>query len=182
MKEQIIKKRLNFNGTYIRVWNYDVELENGTRANREIVEKKYSSVGAVVLDKNQNIILVKEFRFAIGRKSIHLPGGRYDPNIETPKRAISRELQEEIGLRPKKIEKLAEFYGSGSWVWPMSYYLCTDLVDDPKKGDIDEHIQIIKLPFKEYLSKIVQEPEGSFGDYKAVMIAAIKLGLIKINL
>ncbi len=181
MAETEIQKNLAFDGKYIRIWQSQVSLNDGSRVDREVIEAKFGSVVGVVMDDKQNLFLVKEYRFAMQEFTTHLPGGRFDLQKEEPEEAIIRELREEIGVRPKKIERIAEFNGGGTWRWPMIYFFCQDLDVAPLPGDPDEDIEVVKVKFTDYLKKILNDPLGRFGDFKAIIMVANKLGLLDIK-
>lgn len=177
MQEKEIERKLIFDGKLFRLWTAKV-LINNQSAEREFLEHKYGSVGAVVLDEKQNIYLVREYRSAIGEMQTHLPGGGFRIGEETPEEAIIREIREEIGLRAKRVEKLFELHGGATWLWPQYFFLCTDLTDDPLDAEWDEEIEVKKLPFSEYLEDVMADPKSRWGDFKAVILVAKKLGLI----
>lgn len=181
MREKEISRELVFEGRLYRVWKTKVQLDDGSVADREHLENKAGSVSAVVLDISQNIYLVKEYRSAAKEVQIHLPGGGFVLGKELPEDAIVREVREEIGLRSRKVEKLFELHGGASWTWPQYCFLCEDLVDDPLKGDWDEKIEVIKMPFQDYLHDALENKIGRYGDFKAAILVAKKLGLLDIK-
>lgn len=78
------------------------ELPNG-----KIIEKMIMEYGTwatiVAITKDQQAILIKQYRHGVGRVIWEFPGGVVDPG-ETPMQAAKRELLEESG------------YGGGTWV------------------------------------------------------------------
>lgn len=179
MKENELNKKLVYDGKLVRVWRSEVELEDGTRADREHVERKMGSVSGVLLDGEQNVYLVKEFRSAIAEYNVNLPAGRYDPALESPEEAIVRELREEVGMRPLKIEKLFSAKGGGTYIWPTSFFYCIDPVADPLPGDEDERIEVIKVPFAKLLSEVLKKGTARSGDFQSIIMVAYKLGLLE---
>jgi len=183
MNEKEISKKLVFNGKLFRVWHLEVELEDGTRASREHIERKLGSVVGVFLDrfdKDANVYLIREFRSAAKEIKIGLPGGRFDPSSEAPGSAMTREMREEVGLRPQNIEKLFEYHGGSSWVWHQYFYLCTEPVNDPLPHDNDERLEVINIPFVD-LFKEVWAGKGNWeaSNFQAIIMIAKRLGLIE---
>jgi len=83
-----------------------------------------------------------------------LPSGRVEKN-ETPLQAAKRELQEEAGLRAKKL-KLFHIRGSGQTLdWKLYSYIATDLFPASKKGDEDEDIKIVPTSIKKAFKMVV---------------------------
>lgn len=182
MQEKEISKKLIFAGRLFRIWQAEIELADGSRTQREYLERIYSSVAAVLLDNDLNIYLVKEFRFAVKEVRVNLPGGRFNLGLETPEQAVVRELREEVGLRPQKIEKLFEFHGGGSWLWHQYFFFCSDPVIEPLRGDWDENIEVVKIPFKKFLRQVLEDQSGSrIIDFKAIIMVAQKLGLLEVK-
>jgi ADP-ribose pyrophosphatase len=57
-------------------------------------------------------LLVRQFRSAAGRDVLEVPAGKRDVDGEPPETTATRELEEEIGRRPRRLVKLAEFFNS----------------------------------------------------------------------
>ncbi len=55
-------------------------------------------VHVVALDSEENVLLVRQYRHALGRISLELPGGNMDAADEGPIAAAARELLEETGF------------------------------------------------------------------------------------
>lgn len=184
MKEEEISSKIVFEGKNFRITEKEVELPNGKRAFREVSETKFSTVAVLALDDAQNIYLVKNFRTGVSRERLEIPGGRFYPEQgEGPEEAAVRECREEVGMEPKKLELLFEIYGGGTWVSHSYYYFGTDLVKNPLEGDWDELIEIVKIPFREYLMKLLEDKsyEGRGSEFKAAFLVAKKLGLIELK-
>ena len=54
---------------------------------------------------SDEVVLVRQYRPAVERVVLELPSGHVDPG-ETPERAAARELEEETGFRPERLELL----------------------------------------------------------------------------
>ena len=113
----------------------------GVRATREVVRHR-GSVAALPVKEDGSVILVRQYRYAVGEALWELPAGRLDA-AETPEAGVQRELREEIGHRAEKLEKIAFFYTTpGFCDEAMHLFRATGLVPDKAAADEDERIEI----------------------------------------
>jgi 8-oxo-dGTP pyrophosphatase MutT (NUDIX family) len=86
--------------------------------------------GAVVVVPlvDDDVILVRQYRAAVGRSLLEVPAGKRDVAGEAPAATATRELEEEIGRRPGRLTKLCEFYNSPGFTDEYTHLYCaTDL-------------------------------------------------------
>ena len=110
------------------------------RATREVVRHR-GSVAALPVNEDGSLILVRQYRYAVGEALWELPAGRLDAG-ETPEGDPAR-AREEIGQRAGHIEKVAFFYTTpGFCDEAMHLFRATGLVPDQGSADEDERIEI----------------------------------------
>ena len=115
-----------FEGRVFRVEQDRVRLPNGRDATLDIVRHR-GSVVLIPQPSRREIILIRQYRYAIGKWIWELPAGTLDPG-ESARTAARRECAEEIGLSPGKVEKLAELYPTpGFCDEVMVFYRCSAL-------------------------------------------------------
>ena len=132
---------------------------------REIVVHQGSAVIVPVFDDG-TVALVRQYRHAAGGYQLELPAGGIEPG-ETFEQAAARELEEEIGYRGGKIEKLTEFYVSpGFLTEKMHVFLATELAESTQNLDEDEIVEIVRIPLTEAL-KMTQD--GRIEDAKTIV-------------
>ncbi|QSX06809.1 NUDIX hydrolase [Sedimentibacter sp. zth1] len=153
-KEITVNSEKVFEGKIINVRIDTVEVPNKKYAKREIVEHK-GAVGIVAMD-NDELILVKQYRKAVEDFLYEIPAGKLELN-EEPLAAANRELIEETGFCPNKLEKLTEFYTSPGFSNEKIYlYKATELKEVGSNPDEDEFIEIVRIKFDEALNLVKQ--------------------------
>ena len=173
--EKTLSSEQIYDGRAVKLRVDTVEKPSGKTTTREIVEHS-DCVAVVVLDSKDNVILVRQFRKAVGKILLEVPAGGVDPG-EQPIASVRRELQEEIGYLANKIDKLGGFYAApGYYTEYLHLYLATHLIPRRLEAEDTEDIEVVRVP----LSRI---PElinsGEICDAKSVagLLRVISLGL-----
>jgi ADP-ribose pyrophosphatase len=133
---------VRFRGLIFTVERDTVRLSNGRRATYDIVRHR-GSVVLVPQPSPDTVVLIRQYRWAVGRWIWELPAGSLEPG-EPPAQAARRECAEEIGLRPGRVERIGTFYPTpGFCDERMIFYRCTNLRQParPVAGDDDEEIE-----------------------------------------
>ena len=116
---------------------------DGVVLERDVV-KHPGAVSVVPVDGDE-VILVRQYRAALGRDLLEIPAGKRDVPGEPPEATAVRELEEEIGMRAATLVPLAEFYNSAGFSDEYSYvYLATDLVagEQSLQGVEEQHMTV----------------------------------------
>jgi ADP-ribose pyrophosphatase len=110
MDEPILPHEIRkiYDGRIFSVVVERVTLPRGHVMNAEIVRHP-PSVVIIPITAAGEIILVRQYRHAIGRWVWELPAGSMDPG-EQPDAAAIRECHEEINLVPGRVERLGAFF------------------------------------------------------------------------
>ena len=85
-----------------------VEYANGYRSDVEVVEHR-GGVAIIAMPQPKSIVLVRQFRPAIGRAMWEVPAGKLEAG-EDPLGSATRELAEETGYTAQRLRKLWTFY------------------------------------------------------------------------
>jgi ADP-ribose pyrophosphatase len=134
-----------YHGRGVNIRVDTVENASGKEATREVVEHS-DCVAVAVLDEQDNVLLVRQFRHAVGKFLLEIPAGGIDPG-EDPVDTVCRELQEEIGYFPRKIDKLGGFYAiPGYGTEYLHCFLATDLVPGRLVAEDTESIELVRVP------------------------------------
>jgi ADP-ribose pyrophosphatase len=175
MPEKKLSSQQLYQGRAVNLRVDTVEKSNGKTTTREVVEHS-NCVAVVVVDEQDNVLLVRQYRYPVGKFLLEIPAGGIDPG-EEPIDCVRRELQEEIGYFPQKIEELGGFYSSPGYGTEYLYcYLASNLVPSRLIAEDSEGIEVVRVS----LSKITQLiTSGEIRDAKS--IAALLTFLVKEN-
>jgi ADP-ribose pyrophosphatase len=122
-----------YDGRVFSVVAEDVTLPKGHRLTVDVVRHP-GSVIIVPMTADGQVVLVRQYRHAIGRTLWELPAGSLKPG-EAPERAAIRECQEEVGLVPTRVERLGSFFPTPGYCdEEMIFYKATGL-REPAEGD-----------------------------------------------
>jgi ADP-ribose pyrophosphatase len=103
----------------------------------------------VPVDDQGRILFVRQFRIGAGEDLLELPAGLLEEG-ERPEASANRELQEEIGMAPKTMVKLGEFYMvPGYSTEKLIAFLASGLYESPLAPDEDEVLELVALPIAE---------------------------------
>ncbi len=147
MNEPVVPHQIRkvFTGRIFTVTIESITLPRGESLEAEIIRHP-GSVVLIPMTANGEIVLVRQYRHAIGRTAWELPAGSLKPG-EDPKEAAIRECHEEIGLIPASVEPLGAFFPTPGYCdEEMTFFRATGLrepsADDPAaKQDEDEDIE-----------------------------------------
>lgn len=140
----IEERRVIHEGRIFRVEIDKVRLPSGHTVPMEMIRHPGSVVLLPVPAPDQ-IILIRQYRYSIDRWIWEVPAGTLKPN-EPAADAAARECEEEIGMVPGRIERLASFYPTpGFCDEEMIFFRCSELApsdpDSPVKKDEDEDLE-----------------------------------------
>ena len=143
--ERTLTSKTIFDGKLVRLRVDTVSLPNGRESIREVVKSRPAAV-IIPIDGEDNIILVRQYRYAAGAALLEAPAGVVEES-ETPEQCGRRELQEETGYLPRSLRPLGSFWSSPGFCTEHIYaYLATDLVSSPLDPDPDEIVSIERVP------------------------------------
>lgn len=154
-----------------RIFRLDVErvtLPGGHVVDMELIRHP-GSVVLLAQPSPGEIVLIKQYRHALGRWIWEVPAGTLNPG-ENPASAAARECEEEIGLVPSTVTPLATFYPTpGFCDETMAFFTCTGLrapaADSTVTKDEDEDIEPRTLTLDEAHAMIAR---GEIADMKTV--------------
>ncbi len=164
---ELTEKHINteeiFDGAILHVQKDEIELPNGKRAYRELI-RHVGAVCVVPLTDEGEVIMERQYRYAVGETIFEIPAGKLDSKSEEPELAIRRELREETGYIAGKLIHLGVFYPACAYSdEKIDMYLAMDLKQDERELDEDEFINVEKIKLEELARLVV---EGKIPDSK----------------
>jgi ADP-ribose pyrophosphatase len=175
LTEKLLTSEPAYLGKLINLYVDMVELPNGHQSEREIVRHP-GAVAMVPIKEDGQVIMIRQYRHAARSVLLEIPAGTLDGD-EDPRDAASRELQEEIGCKPGRLEPLGrEFTAPGYTTEMIHLFLATGLETSHLEHDTDEFIEVVTLPLEEALRRVYA---GEINDGKTMLgllLAAHRLG------
>lgn len=116
-------ERLVDDTPHIRVSMADVELPNHVRFSQYVFRMRRCVITLVLDDVGERVLLMRRHRFIVDRWVWELPGGYVDEG-EEPAAAAAREVEEETGWRPLRLEHVLSCQPViGNADYPQDLYL-----------------------------------------------------------
>ncbi len=169
MNEKILSTKRIYSGRIVTLDLCEVELPDGQHQIREIL--RHSGATALIAVDDQNrILLVRQFRSASAQIMSEIPAGVLNVG-EDPMMAAIRELQEETGYKPGKIEPLGGLYTAPGYTTEYIHlFVATELIESRLPADVDEFIEVDHVTLANALTMI---ETGEIQDAKTI-IALLK--------
>ncbi|NLY89728.1 MAG: NUDIX hydrolase [Firmicutes bacterium] len=182
LTEKKLRGRLVYDGSLLKVHRDEVLLPGGKKAAREWIDHPGAAAVIPVLPGNR-VVLVRQFRYPIGREMLEIPAGKLDPG-ESPEECAKREAAEETGFHINSLQNLGAFFTTVGFTNEIIHLFYTaDLEprpsgrEEPANPDEDEYLSVVIHPLAEVLQMI---DEGLIMDAKTIIafLRAQRKGLI----
>jgi len=163
-EEKTLSSQLIYDGRAVKLRVDTVKMPGGRETTREIVEHS-DCVAIIAVDADNNVLLVNQFRKAVDKELLEIPAGGIEPG-EDAVATVRRELREETGYLPRRVERLGGFYSTPGYCTEyLHLYLATDLISSPLRAEDTENIRLIRTPIGRISSLITS---GSICDAKSI--------------
>ncbi|GHV39010.1 NUDIX hydrolase [Synergistales bacterium] len=159
-RESFISGERLYEGRILNLRVDKVGLPSGRTSTREVVEHK-DAVGVLAVS-GDNLLLVRQFRYAVGEETIEICAGLIERGEEAAE-AATRETREELGYKPGSLTEIGKIYSSpGFCTESLTIFLARDLTSAPLPQDDDENVNTVTVPVSE-LPALLSGKETSLG-------------------
>jgi ADP-ribose pyrophosphatase len=154
-----------YKGRLLTVLEDEVRLPDGKPARREYVRHSGATAMVPMLD-DATVVLVRQFRYPLGRHFYEIPAGKIDPG-EAPDATARRELREECGYEAADWRHLTTIHPCiGYSDERIELFLARGLTHVGHAPDEEEFLETVTMDFAEALAWI---REGKITDPKTIV-------------
>ena len=166
LTEHTVSSLTIFEGHIVKLTLDQVRLPDGNPASREVVYHP-GGVAVLALDEENNVYLVRQYRYPIRQLLLELPAGKLDHGAEEDRLlGAKRELSEETGLEAEEWTYLGYTLASpGFCTEALHMYLARKLTRKQQHLDEDEFLDVVVMPFEQLVRQVM---DGTITDAKSV--------------
>jgi ADP-ribose pyrophosphatase len=143
--EETLSSRRAYDGRMLHVRVDEVRMPSGRETRREMVEHP-GSVIVLPVTADGEVLLVRQYRYAVGERLVELPAGLVDMG-EDPEAAARRELREETGFEAGEVTLLGAAYVSPGYSRERSWlFVATGCVEvEGHEPNLDEPMELLRV-------------------------------------
>lgn len=162
LTEKKVSSELIYDGKIVHLYKDAITLPDGTPSMREYIRHNGAVCIVPVTDEGE-VILERQYRYAVGREMVEIPAGKLDTPDEDLTEAALRELREETGAMPRELIDLGDFFGSPAILSErIRMFLARGLCFGENDLDEDEFLETFRVPFDEAVRMVLagELPDG----------------------
>lgn len=164
-EKSIVGHQEVYSGKIVKLHVDTIRQESGGTTIREVVRHPGGVAAVPVLDDGR-ILLIRQFRYPIGKYILEIPAGKLDSG-QPPKETAARELEEEIGYKAGALTYETTFYTTpGISDEAIHLFIARELTPCPQRLEEGEHITVECYSVDECLRKIAS---GEIADGKTIL-------------
>ncbi|MBQ9807009.1 MAG: NUDIX hydrolase [Clostridia bacterium] len=172
LEERCLSSELIYDGSVVHLYVDRVELPDGNSSIREYV-KHIGAVAVLPLTDKNEVICVRQYRYAHRCLMTEIPAGKLDSADEDHVEAALRELREETGATCKSLTYLGLFRSTPAILdEKIDLYLAEGLTFGETDLDEDEFLEVERIPLSELVEQVMQ---GKITDGKT------QVAILKVN-
>jgi len=161
----VLRHQEIYDGKIVRIHVDTIRQASGRTTVREIVRHP-GGVTAIPVLKDGRLLLIRQFRYAIGKYILELPAGKLDSG-QPPADTVARELEEETGYRAGELTHECSFYTTpGISDELIHLYTARNLTPCTQRLEEGEHITLEPYTIEQCLQLI---ENGEIVDGKTIL-------------
>jgi 8-oxo-dGTP pyrophosphatase MutT (NUDIX family) len=177
MNWKLLESQYMYRDRWLQVRADKCELPDGRIMEPYYVIEVPDWTNMVIITKDEQIVLVKQYRHALGTTTLELPGGILE-NGELPKASAIREMQEETGYVSDEVTFLMKISPNPALNNNSAYFFMAKNAEKLTNTKFDPFEDIIIETFsKEELKQLLIEGKLQHG----VQLGAIYQAMIQLN-
>lgn len=154
LEEKTLSTAEVFDGRILHITLDEVELPDGSRSKREVVNHP-GGVAVAALDDENNLLFVRQFRYPYKEVVLELPAGKLEKGM-TPLENGKRELMEETGATGYSYISLGQLYPSPGYTNEIIHlYACRISGIGRSKPDDGEFLNVERIPLEKALELVL---------------------------
>ena len=179
LTEKTLSSTSVFDGRILHITLDEIELPNGKRSKREVVNHP-GGVTVAALDDENNLYFVKQFRYPYKEVVLELPAGKLEKG-STPLENGKRELMEETGAEGYSYMSLGQLYPSPGYTnETIHLYVCRVKSEGESRPDDGEFLNVEKIPLDKAVEMVLNNQIPDAKTQVAVLKTAMLLNSGKI--
>lgn len=154
LEEKTLSQTYHFKGRILNLRVDDVELPDGGKSVREIIEHP-GGVCVAALTADGRLPFVRQFRYPYREIVTELPAGKLEKG-EDPFDAIRRELAEEVGAQGTNWRSMGKLYPSPGYCGEIIHlYACDIDVSGESHPDEGEFLEVEYIPLQKAVEMVL---------------------------
>jgi ADP-ribose pyrophosphatase len=164
MSAEIVARQQTYHGKIVDLELQTLRLQDGRIVQNEVVVHR-PCVAMVAVAGDGRLLFVRQFRAPAEADLLEIAAGSIDAD-EDVEAAVQRELQEEVGMRAERLQRLGAIYSAPGYCTELIHiYVCEGLIESRLPADEDEVIEVEQLTLNEALDLVAS---GDIRDAKTV--------------
>ena len=166
MTEKTLSEKLIYSGRILDLHVDEIELPDGKKSLREVVEH-HGGVCVAALTENNELLFVRQYRYPYHTVLLELPAGKLEKG-EDPLEAGVRELEEECGVKAETVIPMGQVYPTVAYCSEIIHlFVAKGLIKSHQHLDDGEFLSVEKIGINEAVRLVM---DGEISDSKTVAL------------